>query len=60
MNIYSKIFFKDFFELLSEYNLYRLLGDGMIPITRYEPILCEIFGYHNIIARRKVDEQQTN
>jgi FkbM family methyltransferase len=53
MNVYSRVFFRDFFELLESYNLYRLLPKTFIHIEKYEPIHCEIFAYQNIVAVRK-------
>ena len=53
MNVYSRVFFKDFFELLNNYNLYRLLPKGFIHIDKYDSIHCEIFAYQNIVAVRK-------
>lgn len=53
MNVYSRVFFKDFFELLENYNLYRLLPKGFIHIEKYESVHCEIFAYQNIVAVRK-------
>lgn len=53
MNVYSRVYFKDFFELLNGYNLYRLLPKGYIHISKYEPIHCEIFAYQNIVAIRR-------
>jgi FkbM family methyltransferase len=53
MNVASRVFFRDFFELLKHYHLYRLLCDGIVPLPNYVPIQCELFGYQNIIALRK-------
>ena len=51
MNIYSRVFFKDFYDLLNRnYNMYRLLPDGLVQINMYNPIYCEIFAYQNIAA----------
>lgn len=53
-HIYSRVFFKDFYDLLHKnYNLYRMLPDGLIPIATYNPIYCEIFAYQNIVAKLK-------
>lgn len=52
MNIISRSFLKDFIKLLSDYNLYRLLPDGIIKIN-YCPLEHELFGFHNIVAFRK-------
>ena len=48
-NIDSKSFLRDFFEILSEYNLYRILRDGKISITPYTET-NEIFKTANFIA----------
>jgi len=54
MNVYSKVFFKDFFDLLSDkYSLYRLIQDGLIPINTYDPISCELYEFQNILAINK-------
>lgn len=51
-NIDSRTYFRDFFELLHErFNLYRILGDGLAPIARYEEAL-EIFVTVNYLAER--------
>ncbi len=56
MNTVSKVFFKDFFALLNNYYLYRLLPKGAIKISEYEPVYNEIFGYQNIVAINKNSE----
>tara|TARA_R110000751_G_scaffold221300_2_gene323805 strand:- start:558 stop:1391 length:834 start_codon:yes stop_codon:yes gene_type:complete len=48
-NIESKTFMKDFRKELKEYEFYRLLENGMLPVLDH-PIFQEIFGYQNIIA----------
>ena len=53
MNVYSRIFFKDFYDLLVNYDLFRLLHKSFLRIDKYEPIHCEIFAYQNILAVRK-------
>lgn len=54
MNIESRIFMKDFFKILPEYNFYRLLPDGSIPlgnINSYKnPLMHELFAIQNIVA----------
>ena len=49
MNVISRSFFKDFIELLPEYDFFRLLPTGMIPL-KYNPLSSEIFAYQNIVA----------
>ena len=53
MNVYSRVFFMDFYELLVKYNFYRMLPDGLIFLGDYNPIYQEIFAYQNIVAIRK-------
>ena len=43
MNVVSRRFFKDFWDLLAGYHFYRLLPRGRLPITRYQPLKCELF-----------------
>lgn len=58
MNIASRIFFKDFWEFLPNYDFYRMLSDGLVPIKNYSPVLCEIFAYQNIVAILKTSDHQ--
>lgn len=55
MNLISRVFMRDFIELLPQYNFYRLLPDGFLPIDYYGkgPLIYEIFAYQNIVAFRK-------
>ena len=58
MNVASRVFFRDFWLMLPNYEFYRLMVDGMIRIDKYDPIYCEIFAFQNIVAfRRKSDEK---
>jgi FkbM family methyltransferase len=50
MNVISRTFFFDFFELLKGYRFYRMLPDGLGILPAYRPGLFEIFGYQNIVA----------
>lgn len=50
MNVSSRVYFRDFWKMLSNYHLYRLLPSGMIKIEDYRPIYCELYGYQNIVA----------
>ena len=53
MNVSSRTYFRDFWNLLPNYDFFRLLPDGMVKIDIYEPDLCEIFAYQNIVALLK-------
>lgn len=53
MNIVSKVGFKDFWDLLPNYDFFRMLPDGLVPIKNYSPIFCEIYAYQNIVAKLK-------
>lgn len=50
MNVYSRVFFRDFVLLLKHYDLYRLLPRGLIKISSYRPVEHEIFAFQNIVA----------
>jgi FkbM family methyltransferase len=53
MNVLSRSFFRDFYQILSGYTFYRLLPNGWVDISKYDPIYCEIFAFQNIIAIQK-------
>lgn len=53
MNVASRVFFKDFWDFLPNYDFYRMLPDGLVPIKNYSPVFCEIFAYQNIVAKLK-------
>jgi FkbM family methyltransferase len=52
-NITSKVFFKDIYDVLSDYEFYRLLPYGLVHLGEYNPRYWEIFSYQNIVAVRK-------
>jgi len=54
MNVYSRVFFKDFVDLLDNYKLYKLIPNGLFPIADYEPKLHEIFAFQNVVAINKI------
>lgn len=49
MNIISRVFLKDFYDILIGYSFYRLNTNNLIPLYGYNNI-NEIFRFHNIIA----------
>ena len=53
MNVMSRRFFNDFWGLLKDYEIYRLLPAGQLKIDAYSPLYCEIFAYQNLVARWK-------
>lgn len=51
MNVVSRVFFKDFYDLLNpQYRLYRLLPGALLPVGPYNPRYHEIFVYQNLVA----------
>jgi FkbM family methyltransferase len=52
MNVVSRTFLRDFFDLLPNYKFYRLLPNGLLPFANYDPVFCEIFAFQNIVAMR--------
>ena len=53
MNVVSRVFFKDIWDFLPNYDFYRMLPDGLAQIKNYSPVFCEIFAYQNIVAKLK-------
>lgn len=53
MNVVSRVFMKDFFDLLPGYRIHRLLTDGAIPFETYDPRFMEIFAFQNIVCLRR-------
>lgn len=54
MNVMQRVFFKDFYNLLSEgYSLYRILPAGLLPIKVYSAWFQEQFAFQNILAVKK-------
>jgi len=49
MNIVSRTFFRDFRNILQDFDLYRLLPNGVLLLSD-SPVLTELFAYQNIIA----------
>lgn len=53
MNVFSRVFLKDFLDLLPDYQFYRLMPDGMIKISLNPIFRSEIFAFQNIVAIHK-------
>ena len=49
MNVVSRVFFRDFRNILSGYKLYRILPHGLMRLDE-SPLYTEIFAYQNIVA----------
>jgi FkbM family methyltransferase len=52
IHAYSRVFMKDFYELLPDFDFYRLLPRGAVALGPYRPLTHEIFGFQNIVAIR--------
>ena len=50
MNVISRSFFKDFWDILPNYNFYRMVRDGLVLIKQYNPVDCEIYAFQNIVV----------
>lgn len=53
MFVYPRHFIRDFKNLLSNYNLYRILTHGLIQLDFNQPVDYEIFAFQNILAIQK-------
>jgi len=51
-NIYARVFLRDFYILLKDFEFFRLKADGMVSLGEYKPI-NEIFTAQNIAAIHK-------
>jgi hypothetical protein len=51
-NVFSRVFLRDFYEVLPGFRMYRLDSNGLIPLPSYEST-NEIFRFQNIIAISK-------
>ena len=52
MNVYSRVFFRDLRDLLSDFKFYRLLPRSMIQIPD-TPLKSELFAFQNVICVRR-------
>jgi len=52
-NTVSRVFMKDFYELLEDFEMFRMVQDGLVPLGQYFPLAVELFGYQNIVAVRR-------
>lgn len=50
LNVYSGRHFKDFVDRLPDYQFFRILPDGIVPLGDYNPLEHENFVYQNIVA----------
>jgi FkbM family methyltransferase len=53
MNVISRVFCRDFYELLKDYDFFRMLPDGLLALGPYWSITCELFAYQNLVAIRR-------
>jgi len=51
-NVYSRVFLRDFYLLLKDFEFYRLKKDGMVSLGEYNPA-NEIFTAQNLVAIHK-------
>jgi len=52
MNVFSRTFLYDFYNILSNYEIYRMHRAGLIPLGAYSP-REEVFVFHNLLAVRR-------
>jgi FkbM family methyltransferase len=55
MNVVSRVFFKDFHDLLPNFRLFRMLRDGVVALDPYSALRCELFAFQNIVALPRQD-----
>ena len=52
MNVISRVFFRDFYDVLPGFSFYRMVVDGLAPLGEYAARTHEVFILHNVIAMR--------
>lgn len=53
-DVAMRVSVRDFFEVLRDYDLFRLcLNGALIPLRRYDVKRCEVYVTHNIVALRR-------
>src|SRR5262249_1560543 len=52
MNVYSRVFLRDFYNILPNYTMFRLSESGLISLGDYDA-RYEVFKFQNIVAARK-------
>ena len=53
IHAFSRVFMKDFYDALADFELYRLLPNGAVELGPYRPLTHELFGFQNIVAIHK-------
>jgi len=53
-NVISRVFLKDFYEILNNYEIYRLDSNTLIPLFEYN-FRNEIFQFQNLLAIKKLE-----
>ena len=54
MNVFSRTFLRDFYRMLEDFDLFRMLPQGLLPLGPYGlPLGYELFAFQNIVAVRK-------
>jgi len=52
MNVTSRVFFKDFYEVLPGFSFHHMVVDGLAPMGTYRPRTHELFILQNVVAIR--------
>jgi hypothetical protein len=52
LNVISRVFLKDFYDILKDFSLYRINTNCLIPLPKYDTE-NEIFKYQNFLAVRR-------
>jgi len=58
MNVISRVFCRDFCQLLQDYDFYRMLPDGLLPLGAYTALTWELFAYQNLVAILRGHKQE--
>lgn len=53
MNVASRVFMRDFYDLLPDFEFFRIIRDGWVPMGPYKASTHEIFAIHDVVAIRR-------
>ena len=52
MNVMSRVFFKDFYDVLPGFTFHHVVVNGLAPMGAYQPRTHEVFILQNVVAIR--------
>lgn len=60
MNLVARVTMSQFYEVLVDFDLYRLLPNGLLKLNQQDPVQSNLFEFQNIIALPRASSRQIN